>query len=111
MPVDGQVRVGGNTKALTAVTVLRLVGEGEIVLDEPAEADLPGVVRGDGRNITVRQILQHTSGLPNYTNLFAQGLLPYQHTSLEPHRLLAMAFSQKATFAPGTNSPTTSSPT
>lgn len=87
------------------MTVLQLVGEGRIDLDKPVETYLPGVVRGDGidgRNITVRQLLQHTSGLPNYTNLFSKGLLPYQHTYFEPRRLLEMAFSQKATFAPGT---------
>ncbi|WP_349497985.1 hypothetical protein [Actinoallomurus iriomotensis] len=56
----------------------------------------------------MRQILQHTSGLPNYTNLFAQRLLPYQHTYFASHQPLAMAFSQKAPFAPGTNSRTTS---
>lgn len=71
VPVDGQVRIGGNTKVFTAVTVLQLVGAGRIGPDEPVETYLPGLIRGDGidgRNITVRQILQHTSGLPDYTN-------------------------------------------
>ncbi|MGW0219750.1 serine hydrolase [Streptomyces tendae] len=37
VPVDGQVRAGSNTKALTAAVVLQLVGEGKVKLDEPIE--------------------------------------------------------------------------
>ncbi|MDN3353145.1 serine hydrolase domain-containing protein [Actinomadura sp. DC4] len=106
VPVDGQVRIGSNTKVFTAVTVLQLVGEGKVDLDEPVETYLPGLIRGDGidgRHITVRQILQHTSGLPNYTNLlFKNGFLPARHTYFEPRELLDTALSQKADFAPGT---------
>jgi D-alanyl-D-alanine carboxypeptidase len=104
VPVDGQVRIGSNTKTFTAVTVLQLVGEGKIDLDEPIEIYLPGLIRGDGidgRHITVRQLLQHTSGLPNYTSFLATGILPYQHTYFEPHELLRMALAQKADFSPG----------
>jgi D-alanyl-D-alanine carboxypeptidase len=103
--VDGQIRIGSNTKVFTAVTVLQLAGEGKIDLDKPIETYLPNLLRGDGidgRHITVRQILQHTSGLPNYTNvLFKDGLLPHQHTYVEPRELLDMALSQKADFPPG----------
>ena len=70
VPEDGQVRIGSNTKVFTAVVVLQLVGEGKIGLDATVDTYLPGLVRGegiDGRRITVRQLLQHTSGLPNYT--------------------------------------------
>jgi D-alanyl-D-alanine carboxypeptidase len=104
VPVDGQVRIGSNTKTFTAVAVLRLVGAGKVGLDEPVETYLPGLVRGDGidgRRITVRQLLQHTSGLPNYTNFLADGFLPYQHTYFQPRELLDKALDQKADFPPG----------
>src|SRR6185312_10561146 len=71
VPRDGQVRIGSNTKAFTAVVVLQLVGEGRIGLDATVDTYLPGLVRGegiDGSRITVRQLLQHTSGLPNYSD-------------------------------------------
>lgn len=60
-------RVASQTKTFTAVVVLQLVDEGLVDLDAPIERYLPGVVAGnghDGNTITVRQLLQHTSGLP-----------------------------------------------
>jgi D-alanyl-D-alanine carboxypeptidase len=104
VPADGYVRIGSNTKTFTSVIVLQLVGEGKVNLDGPIETYLPGLVRGDGidgRNITVRQLLQHTSGLPNYTAVFANGYLPYQHTYFEPRQMLDLALARKADFAPG----------
>ncbi|MFF2615840.1 serine hydrolase domain-containing protein [Kitasatospora sp. NPDC058046] len=98
VPVDGQVRMGSNTKTFTAVVVLQLVGEGKIGLDAPVETYLPGLVRGDGidgRNITVRQLLQHTSGLPEYL----RGDASFHY--YEPRDLLDNALRFKADFAPG----------
>src|SRR4051794_1896161 len=43
VPEDGQVRIGSNTKAFTAVVVLQLVGEGEIGLDASVDTYLPGL--------------------------------------------------------------------
>jgi D-alanyl-D-alanine carboxypeptidase len=51
-------------KTVTAAMTLRLVDEGRIGLDETVARFLPGLP--DGRRITVRELLQHTSGLPNY---------------------------------------------
>ncbi|MEU7636299.1 serine hydrolase domain-containing protein [Streptomyces sp. NPDC039016] len=104
VPVDGQVRAGSNTKAFTATVVLQLVGEGNVALDAPIERYLPGLVRGegiDGRRITVRQLLQHTSGLPDYLD-FMGDFSTYRHTYLQPRALLDLALAHKALFAPGT---------
>ncbi|WP_053737138.1 serine hydrolase [Nocardia sp. NRRL S-836] len=58
-------RIGSQTKTFTASVVLQLVDEGRVELDAPINRYLPGVVNGnyDGAVITVRQLLQHTSGL------------------------------------------------
>ncbi|MCQ8770994.1 beta-lactamase family protein [Streptomyces sp. AA8] len=99
VPRDGQVRIGSNTKTFTAVTVLQLVGEGRIRLDAPVDTYLPGLVRGegiDGSRITVRQLLQHTSGLPNYVLYLGDEVRHY-----EPHDLLDIALQHKARFEPG----------
>ncbi|MCA1226772.1 serine hydrolase [Saccharopolyspora sp. 6M] len=60
-------RAYSQTKTFTATTVLQLVDEGSVELDAPIERYLPGVVAGggyDGGAITVRHLLQHTSGVP-----------------------------------------------
>ncbi|MFE9421589.1 serine hydrolase domain-containing protein [Kitasatospora sp. NPDC006697] len=103
VPVDGQVRIGSNTKVFTAVVVLQLVAEGKVGLDAPIDTYLPGLVRGegiDGRTITVRQLLQHTSGLPDYLDHDAVLNAPQRY--YEPRELLDTALAKKADFAPGT---------
>jgi D-alanyl-D-alanine carboxypeptidase len=103
VPVEGQVRMASATKMFTATVVLQLVGEGKIGLDEPIETYLPGLVRGegiDGHDITVRQLLQHTSGLPEY---FTVDYMEIQHRYVEPRELLDRALAEPATFEPGTS--------
>ncbi|WP_237773882.1 serine hydrolase domain-containing protein [Actinosynnema sp. ALI-1.44] len=66
---DEHSRIGSDTKTWTAVVVLQLVGEGRIKLSDTVDHYLPGLIRTqryDGREITIRQLLQHTSGLPDY---------------------------------------------
>ncbi|KDN86962.1 serine hydrolase domain-containing protein [Kitasatospora cheerisanensis] len=107
VPVDGQIRAGSNTKAFTAVVVLQLVAEGKVGLDATVDTYLPGLLRGegiDGRNITVRQLLQHTSGLPDYMDAPAMAdFTTIQYRYFEPRELLDGALAQKALFAPGTD--------
>lgn len=104
---DGRVRLGSNSKTFVSVVVLQLVAEGKVRLDAPVETYLPGVVRGpdyDGRHITVRQLLQHTSGLPDYVvSVLGDSFASVQHTYYDPHDLLAAAFKQKADFPAGTS--------
>ncbi|SFB43234.1 D-alanyl-D-alanine carboxypeptidase [Amycolatopsis marina] len=105
VPRDGYVRAGSNTKTFTAVVVLQLVAEGKVELDAPIEKYLPGLVRGEGIDanvITVRQLLQHTSGLPNYTaHIGLDNFEEIQHKFFQPHDLLAAALAHPARFAPG----------
>ena len=65
VPVDGRFRAGSITKTFVATVVLQLVDEGRLRLDDTVEAWLPGVVP-NGHHITVRQLLNHTSGLYDY---------------------------------------------
>ncbi|MEU9089032.1 serine hydrolase domain-containing protein [Streptomyces sp. NPDC048428] len=103
VPRDGQVRIGSNTKAFTAVVVMQLVGEGKIGLDATVDTYLPGLVRGegiDGRRITVRQLLQHTSGLPEYGIHVDDDEIRNRY--FEPRELLDIALRYKADAVPGT---------
>ncbi|MFF3445130.1 serine hydrolase domain-containing protein [Streptosporangium sp. NPDC002721] len=66
---DEHFRVGSLTKAFTGTVVLQLAAEGKLTLDDTVAKWLPGVVEehlgADGTAITVRQLLNHTSGLPD----------------------------------------------
>ncbi|MFG2140780.1 serine hydrolase domain-containing protein [Streptomyces sp. NPDC048650] len=61
-------RIGSITKTFTSVAVLQQVGKGRIELDAPIGRYLPDLVPGErGRVITVRMVLQHTSGIGDYS--------------------------------------------
>ncbi|MER6362559.1 serine hydrolase domain-containing protein [Kitasatospora sp. NPDC001527] len=62
---DGRFRIGSVTKTFVSTVVLQLVDEGKLRLDDPVERYLPGVVPNGG-TITLRQLLNHTSGLYDY---------------------------------------------
>ncbi|WP_327351613.1 serine hydrolase domain-containing protein [Streptomyces sp. NBC_01304] len=106
-------RIGSTTKTFTATVLLQLVGEGKLRLDDTVEKWLPGVVRGnghDGSKITVRQLLNHTSGIFNYTNdpqvvanLVGPGFLDHRFDSVKPQQLVDTAMSHAPDFAPGTS--------
>jgi D-alanyl-D-alanine carboxypeptidase len=66
--------IGSITKSFTALATLQLVDEGRISLDDTVEKLLPDY-RGPGGKVKVRNLLDHTSGLPNYTSDIA-GLYP-----------------------------------
>ena len=106
-PMDGEVRIGSNTKTFVAVVVMQMVQEGKVGLDEPIETYLPGLIRGegiDGSKITVRQLLQHTSGLPEYTDTTpgSGDIFQIKDHYIPPRDLLDTALSKPAAFEPGT---------
>ncbi|MES5820909.1 serine hydrolase domain-containing protein [Streptomyces sp. RG80] len=102
MPRDGRFRIGSATKTLTATVVLQLVGEGRMSLDDTVDRWLPGVVRGngnDGRRITVRQLLQHTSGIPDVGSKIsalnsADGYRAERFRTYTPEELVGLAMQQ-----------------
>jgi D-alanyl-D-alanine carboxypeptidase len=100
---DGRFRIGSITKSFVAVAVLGLVEEGRVALDDPIDAYLPGVVHGtgagaaiDGRDITVRQLLQHTSGLPD----FLDHVPPDPERPVAPADQIARALEHEPEFSP-----------
>ncbi|MFJ5730884.1 serine hydrolase domain-containing protein [Streptomyces paradoxus] len=75
-------RVGSITKTFTAAAVLQQAERGRIGLDRPIGRYLPELVPGDrGDAITVRMLINHTSGLAEY--------LPYAYPSLKAYPVLA----------------------
>ena len=62
---DERFRIGSITKTFVATLVLLLVEDGALRLDDTVERWLPGLVPA-GREMTVRDLLSHTSGLFDY---------------------------------------------
>ncbi|TMR20269.1 beta-lactamase family protein [Nonomuraea turkmeniaca] len=115
-PADGHVRIGSNTKTFTATVVLQLVAEGRIGLDTPVDDYLPEF--GLDRRITVRMLLQHTSGVFNFTGdfdpdgTFVPGIpatpsgkewVDNRFHTYQPEELVRLALSKPARFEPGTD--------
>jgi D-alanyl-D-alanine carboxypeptidase len=64
-----RVHVGSITKTFVATVVLQLAAEGRLSLNDSVQRWLPGVITGHGYHpaqITIRELLQHTSGLRDY---------------------------------------------
>ena len=95
------VRAASITKTFVAATILQLVAEGKLDLDTPIETYLPGRIHGEGIDanaITVRQLLRHQSGLPEYFD----DDTPPPTDPVTADQLLDAALTRPAQFAPGT---------
>ncbi|WP_354638226.1 serine hydrolase domain-containing protein [Kitasatospora camelliae] len=113
-PTDGRFWVGSSTKTFVAALVLHLVAEGTVTLDTPVAEHLSAF--GLDPRITVRMLLQHTSGLYNFTGeldpdgTFVPGLpgggkawVDNRFHSYQPQELIRFALSKPARFEPGTD--------
>ncbi|RZS31129.1 D-alanyl-D-alanine carboxypeptidase [Herbihabitans rhizosphaerae] len=106
-PTD-RVRIASNTKTFVAAVVLQLVSERTVELDAPIERYLPGRVQGngyDGNRISVRQLLQHTSGIADFFGNYQGGPLNPLNM-LRQHKqedLVRAALRTKPRFEPGTS--------
>jgi D-alanyl-D-alanine carboxypeptidase len=113
-PVDwaSHVRIGSNTKTFVATVMLQLEAEGKLSLNDTVERWLPGVVQGNGNHgehITLRNLLQHTSGIFDYTADpgFDETIITptafYQNrfNTYTPQQLVSIALSHAPDFAPG----------
>ncbi|MEC2301661.1 serine hydrolase [Bacillus cereus] len=70
MKTDFRFRIGSVTKTFTATVILQLAGENRLNLDDSIENWLPDVIQGNGydaKQITIRQMLNHTSGIAEYS--------------------------------------------
>jgi D-alanyl-D-alanine carboxypeptidase len=104
MRASFRYRIASVTKAYIAVVVLQLEAEGRLDIDDPVERWLPGLVPNGGA-ITLRELLNHTSGIFNYTDdqAFIQRLIADPGRTWMPSELLAVGLSHTPFFAPGAN--------
>jgi D-alanyl-D-alanine carboxypeptidase len=97
-------RIASVTKTFTATVVLQLAAEGRVGLADPVERWVPDMVR-NGRSITIRQLLNHTSGLFDYDEdrVWVEARIANPAREWTPRELVAIATSHAPLFPPGTS--------
>lgn len=94
--------LGSITKQFTATAIMMLVEAEKVRLDEPISTyldDLPDAWKA----VTVRQLLNHTSGIKSYTDPDVMDFVALTRTDFTPTKLLALVRDRKSNFAPGTD--------
>ena len=104
---DGRFRIGSISKVFTAAVVLQLAAEKRVDLDGTIQHYLPGVLPADYPPITVRQLLNHTSGLPAGGDLgeddgSAQWFVDHAAEGWTPQQVVASIGDEPMQFEPGT---------
>jgi D-alanyl-D-alanine carboxypeptidase len=99
LTADHRFRIGSVTKIFVAALVLQLVADGALELDAEAAPYVEG--------ITIRQLLNHTSGLQDWVGDPVAFFEPYRRDlahrfELSPHEQLELVLARPREFAPGT---------
>ena len=96
-------RMGSITKTFTATIILKLVEEKKLSLDDTLGKLLPEYPRW--KTITIKQLLNHSSGIYNYTNgkSFDQALRDNPDKHWLPTEFVEMAYQHEDIFKPGTD--------
>lgn len=95
--VNTKFRIGSVTKQFTAACILQLAEQGKLSLDDKLSKYIPDYPKGD--SITTHMLLNHTSGIKNYTDLpsfWPKAILPLSHDSM-----IALFKNQPLDFSPG----------
>ncbi|WP_371587187.1 serine hydrolase domain-containing protein [Streptomyces virginiae] len=109
---DLRHRVGSVTKTFTAVAVLQQSAKGRVDLDRPVGDYVPELLPGErGRKVTVRMLLNHTSGIQDYLgDAFpslpkgtTESLDQHRYRTIEPAELIGHGVARPQLFEPGTD--------
>jgi len=98
---DAPFRIASITKVFVAVVVLQLVEEGKLGLDDPVSTHLASYTL---EPVTIRQLLNHTSGIPDYTLAtgFNKQLLEHRDRRWTTAEVLALVQGKEPQFPAGT---------
>lgn len=94
---DTKYRIGSVTKQFTAACILKLEEEGKLKVSDPLSQYFPDFPYGD--SITIHMLLNHSSGIKNYTSLpefWPKAVLPLSHDSM-----VAIFKNKPLDFSPG----------
>ncbi|MGO4884666.1 MAG: serine hydrolase domain-containing protein [Bryobacteraceae bacterium] len=101
-PIDARTdfRLASFTKQFTAMAAMLLVHDGKLHYDERLTGIFPGFP-AYGRAITIRHLLTHTSGLPDYEDLMQGGNWTAEHQIQDEEVLRLLEHQTAGKFAPG----------
>ncbi|MCP2335328.1 serine hydrolase domain-containing protein [Actinomadura rupiterrae] len=105
VPANGRFRIGSVSKVFTAALMLQLVHDGKVDLDRTVQHYVPGLLPKAYPPITVRQVLNHTSGLPTDGNLGfgdADWFVAHRLDSWTMRQIVADGVRYPMAAAPGT---------
>ncbi|MEU0621290.1 serine hydrolase domain-containing protein [Streptomyces rubiginosohelvolus] len=106
-PADpaARFRAGSVTKVFTAATVLQLAGERKLSLDRAARHYLPDLIPASYGEVTVRQLLDHTSGIPaaDLPGTNPEEWYAHRFDVHTPRAMVASATAKEREFAPGSS--------
>jgi CubicO group peptidase (beta-lactamase class C family) len=97
---DSMFRMGSITKQFTAAAIMRLVEQGRISLDDSITKHVPGY-NTQSREITVRHLLTHTSGIKSYTEI-KRVMVDEPEREFTHQEMLDMVQNEPLAFEPGT---------
>ncbi|WKX72108.1 serine hydrolase [Streptomyces sp. XD-27] len=114
VPWDAQFRAASTTKTFTSTVALQLVAERKLSLEDTVEKWLPGVVSGngnDGSKITIRDLLQQTSGVfdyvddPDVAGSLFRDFEKHRYDTTAPQQWVATAMRHRPLFTPDPKRP------
>jgi D-alanyl-D-alanine carboxypeptidase len=94
--VDDQFAIASVTKPVIAAQVMQMVEAGELALDDPATDHLPADLEFDTNRATIRQLLSHRSGIPDYFGLIEETLADDRLRVWKPAELLELVPDERA---------------
>lgn len=99
--IDDKIRIGSITKTFVGTVILQLADEGKLNIDDKLDKYYP--LYPNASNITIRQMLDMTSGIPDYLNdpLIDQSFLYYRTNKFTPPEIYEATIGLTPTFAPG----------
>jgi D-alanyl-D-alanine carboxypeptidase len=105
---DDRFRIGSISKVFVATVVLQLVAEHRLGLDRPIQSYLPGLLRKSDPPVTVRELLNHTSGLGPATGIAtntgdATWFTEHRLDTFTTDQILGSVLRQPLMWSPGTH--------
>jgi D-alanyl-D-alanine carboxypeptidase len=103
MKINDRMRIASAAKAFSGAVALSLVSKGKLSLDDTIGEHLPELPEA-WHEITLRQLLHHTSGLPDFSlsPAFRDALLESLTQPPPPEELLSFVEDERLNFEPGT---------